>query len=263
MFDFDGIDGWEPRLTEIVRGIVPDSFGAMLLEANPQSVWNARDLLFDLPELDALIDATVRWLRSTKIAGYHGSRLTDEELDSVQTDGLRPLNVESRRDRLVGLLSAHPRWAEVQAQLDDTIRRHRNREDQVHLALSEHDVVEGDYRRILSDGSEFDQSVARDLLGQEGVQLLAQYGEYRVLKFAIPGPRALAAANPFGGVEDSRARERIPNLVSQVLSSWCFRQARPGSEARAPHCSMMFEEPVPAEWLEGVVTLGGAPRSAD
>ncbi len=259
MLDFDSIGEWGAELTKALHGILHASFEKRLRNANPRNAWSAYDFLYQLPDLDDLIDGALPWLRSITIAGYHGSRLTDAELASVQKRGLRPLEAKSRRNRLVRVLSAHRRWTEVEAQLDEVIRRHSFREGGAHLALARRELVSGDYyKHNLRFGSEFDQQVARNLLGEEEVQLLAQYGEYRVLKFGIPGSRALDAANALaGGVEADRAIERIPNLVNQVLSSWCFWRLHPSAEVRASHCSMMFVEPVHAEWLEDIETISG------
>lgn len=251
MLDFDNIQDWGPRLTEELRRFLPESFHQQLADARPENVGSAYDFLYDLPSLPTIIDQALGWLAALEIAGYHGARLTDDELAAVQTAGLLPLNAKLRRERLVRVLSGHHRWDEVEAQLDEAIRRHSNREGQVHLMLSRHEVVDGDYRRNLSRGSEFDQNVADDLLGEEGIYLLSHYGEYRVLRFCMPGPQALNAANWLGGVEDARRRERIPSLVRQVLESWCVQQVRPNSPVQGRHCSMMFTETVSPDWIVG------------
>ena len=265
MLDFDTIDDWEPELTSVLSPLLPDSFEHRLLDAELQCVENAREFLCELPGLDPVVDETLIWLRSTKIAGYHGTRLDDAELASVQKHGLLPLDARSRRDRLAAALSPHPEWSKVQARLDEAILSYGpmamagRREGQVHLALSKSDVASGGYRRILSNGSEFDQRVAGSLLGEEGMRLLAQYGEYRVLKFIIPGHLAVDAANPIFGIEWERAQGNIPSLIGHFLSSWCFIHAHPGATIQARHCSMMFEVPVPADWMEGFETLSTSP----
>lgn len=261
MLDFDTIDDWEPTLTSVLSPLLPDSFEQRLLDAELQCVENACEFLFEQPCLDLVVDETLTWLKSSKIAGYHGTRLDDAELTSVQTHGLLPLDARSRRDRLAAVLSPHPEWSKVQARLDEAILSYGpmavagRREGQVHLALSRSDVASDGYRRILSNGSEFDQCVAGSLLGQEGMRLLAQYGEYRVLRFSIPGHLAVDAASPFFGIEWERAQGNIPSLISHFLSSWCFRQAHPGATIQARHCSMMFKVPVPPDWMEGFETL--------
>jgi hypothetical protein len=90
----------------------------------------------------------VAWLQSNEIAGYHGSRLTDEEFHSVKKIGLIPLDAETRRDRLIRALSHHPKWQEVKAKLDETIlaygqgNRAGHREGQVHLTLSKAGLIQ-------------------------------------------------------------------------------------------------------------------------
>lgn len=267
MLDFDAIDDWEPELTSELRSLLPDSFEQRLMDAELTCVENAQEFLPELPGLDWVVDETLIWLRSTKIAGYHGSRLNDAELASVQTHGLLPLDERTRRNRLTAALSLHAEWSRVQARLDEAILSYGpkamagKREGQVHLALSRSDVASHGYRQILSNGSEFDQHVAGNLLGQEGVRLLAQYGECRVLKFRIPGHLAVDAANPFFGIEWERKQGSIPNLIGHFVSSWCFRQAHPSVTIQARHCSMMFKVPIPADWMEGFETLSTPPLS--
>jgi hypothetical protein len=268
MLDFDAIDDWEPKLTSVLRSVLPDSFEQRLRDAEVQCVENAHEFLLELPGLDSVVHETLIWLTATNIAGYHGSRLDDAELASVQAHGLLPLDARSRRDRLAAALSPHPEWSKAQARLDETILSYGpramagQREGQVHLALSRSDVASDGYARILSNGSEFDQRVADSLLGQEGVRLLAQYGKYRVLKFRIPGHLAVDAANPFFGIEWERKQGNIPSLISHFLSCWCVRQAHPGVSIQARHCSMMFKVPVPADWLEGLETLSAPPLAS-
>ena len=136
MFDFDNIQDWEPQLTEALRDFLPESFHQQLWNAKPENVGSAYDFLYDLSGLTMIIDRTLTWLATTEIAGYHGARLTDDELASVQTGGLLPLNANLRRERLVRVPSGHHNWTEVEAQLDYAIRRHSNREGQVRLMLS-------------------------------------------------------------------------------------------------------------------------------
>ncbi len=186
MLDFDNIDDWASKLTAALRPYVPNSVEQKLMEAEPEYIEDAQDILFELTDRDAVVDAVLAWVRSRKIAGYHGSRLTDAEVDSVQRIGLVPLKAEARCDRLINVLSSHPRWYEVEDQLNAVIQAHGQgsfagcREGQVHLTLSKAGLTKGfDH---LTYGSEFDQHVARRLLGTEGMELLAFYGEPRVFQ---------------------------------------------------------------------------------
>jgi hypothetical protein len=114
--------------------------------------------------------------------GYHGSRLTQDEVASIREIGLIPLVAAARRSRLARAFSTHPRWTNVADQLDAAIHAHGageragRREAQVHLTLSRSGLT-GSFNHYLTHGSEFDQHVAYALLGQEGKDLLATDGE--------------------------------------------------------------------------------------
>lgn len=97
ILDFDEIDDWAPKLAAALRGNVPDSACPKLVAAAPEYIEDALDLLFELTDRDLIIDATLAWIRSTTVVGYHGTRLTDDEVASVRTMGLLPLRAEARR----------------------------------------------------------------------------------------------------------------------------------------------------------------------
>lgn len=262
MFDFDNIDDWAPKLTAALRPHVPNSVEPMLVEAAPEYIEDAQDILFDLTDRDAVIDAVLAWLRSNEIAGYHGSRLTDVEVHSIQVSGLVPLEAEARCDRLIRALCPSPRWPEVSGQLDAAIQAYGQgshagrREGQVHLTLSKAGLTQS-FNHYLIYGSEFDQHVAQELLGTEGMKLLASYGEPRVFKVAVPGALALDAAHPSFTVDDFRDRGDVPNLVKDVLQSWSYRLAYPSFQSRTlkVDCGMIFRQTIPATWITGFDTL--------
>jgi len=262
MIDFDDIDDWAPKLAAALSPHVPDSVGLKLAAIAPEYIEDARDMLFDLTVRDAVIDATLIWIRSTKISGYHGSRLSDAEIASVRAAGLIPLKAEARRHRLIRALSPHPRWQGVADQLDAAIQSHGRggaaglREDQVHLTLSRSGLTNG-FNHYLTHGAEFDQHVAYALLGPDGEELLARDGKPGVFQVAVPGPLALDAAHPYFGIDDVCARGGVPNLVNEFLEAWSYRLAHPGFQSRTLEidCGMVFRSTVPAAWIIGFDTL--------
>lgn len=264
MLDFDNIDDWASKLTAALRPYVPKYVERKLMEAVPEymCIEDVQDKLFDLTDRDAIIDAVVAWLRSRNIAGYHGSRLTDAEFYSVEVNGLIPLEAETRRDRLIKALSPYPRWPEVVDQLDAAIQaygqgsRAGRREGQVHLTLSRASLTQ-DFNHYLIYGSEFDQHVAQELLGTEGMELLASYGEPRVFQVVVPGALALNAANRSFAVDDFRDRGEIPNLVREFLKSWACRLVYPSfqSQTLKVDCGMVFRQTIPSAWITGFDTL--------
>jgi hypothetical protein len=182
MVDFDDIDNWATYLAAALSEHVPDTVAPELAAAAPEFVEDARDLLFELTDRDAVIDATLAWIRSTKIVGYHGTRLTDEEIALIRAEGLIPLKGEARRRRLIRALSPHPKWQEATDRLDAVIHAYGpggvggRREGQVHLTLSKAGLTRG-FNHYLTHGAEFDQHVASELLGEEGKELLARDGK--------------------------------------------------------------------------------------
>ena len=260
--DFDEIDDWSPTLTAILYSYVSKAATQKLSKSAPQYIEDAQELLFELTKRDEIIDAVLAWLRSTEIVGYHGSRLTDAEVVSIQTEGLRPLKAGARRNRLIRALSKHPKWPDVFSQLDLAIQAHGpdgragTRENQVHLTLSKAGLVQS-FNHYLVFGSEFDQHVAYSLLGEEGIELLAHYGKSRIIKLAVPGNFALTAAHPIFSIDDIRSNGEVPNLVKEFIKSWSFRLAYPMFQSRTlkVDCGMVFRETIPSTWITGIETI--------
>jgi hypothetical protein len=261
MIDFDDLDDWSPKLAEALHGYLPDSTEVALRTAAPPFTEDARDHLFDLAGRDPIISRTLDWIRSTAIVAYHGTRLNDMERVAVRSAGLLPLDPLARRDRLRRALSPSPRWHAVHARLDAIIEKYGQgqagvRAGQVHLTLSRSGLTKS-FNHYLTHGAEFDQQVARDLLGCEGERLLARDGEPTLIRVAVPGTDALAAAHPLFDIETLRARGDVPNLANQFLQAWSYRLAHPGfqSSSLLVDCGMRFESAVPANRILDVEVL--------
>jgi hypothetical protein len=285
VIDFDDIDNWAPALAVALRPLIPKSAAAELVTAAPAYLEDARDILFRIAGREAVIDSTLAWIRSNVLAGYHGTRLTNSEVESVRSNGLIPLVATARKTRLTRALSVHPRWDEVKDQLDLAISEHGAggkmgvREQQVHLTLSRAGLTES-FNHYMTHGSEFDQRVAYALLGKEGVDLLALDGKPRVVQVAVPGSKALEAAHPFFDIPYMRSVGDVPNLVNEFLEAWSYRTAYPGYQSRRMKvdCGIFFRETVAAKWISRIEevelkagsahlnrytlysTMGGVPR---
>lgn len=237
ILDFDNIDEWATSLENVLRPLMTDSARKKLAESKLEYVEDTRDLLFKLTNRNSIIDTVLDWLCSKKIAGYHGTRITESETASIQIDGLLPLSATTRHSRLVRALSSHPKWGEAANQLDEVIQSHGqgnregHREGQVHLTLSMAGLIYG-FNHYLAYGSEFDQHVAQKLLGKDGMKLLSIDGRPKVIKVAVPGDLALKAARPFFSVDDMRDRGSVPNLVNEFLMSWSYRASNPSFQSK-------------------------------
>ena len=73
----------------------------------------------------------------------------------------------------------------------------------------------------------------------------------------VPGGRALEGAHPYFGIETTRDREGVPNLVKEFLRSWACRLANPIYQSRSEQldCGLIFRETVPKTWIMKIETL--------
>ena len=257
MLDFDCIDDWAPKLNVALEDYLHEGITSALMGAAPEFIEDARDLLFELTDRDAIIDAMLAWMRSTQVIGYHGTRLTDAEVVSVRDLGLLPLRASARRVRLSRVLSVHPRWNEVADGLDAAIQAHAgSRENRVDLTLSRAGLIQR-FNHYLTHGAEFDQCVADALLGVEGTNLLMRDGQPRIIHVAVPGNAALDAAHPYIDIEALRARGDLPKLIGDFLMAWSYGLAYPNFQARTLKVDrgMVFRSVVPSDWLLRIETV--------
>ena len=262
MLDFDNNGTWGSLLTLAVGDLLSKSIIEKLVAAAPEYIEDARDQLFSFADPAQIIEATLTWIRSTKITGYHGSRLIDSEVDSIRANGILPLDAGARRTRLTRALSSHPRWNQVAHGLDAALHGYGVggtagfREGQVHLTLSRSGLVNG-FTHYLAYGSEFDQQVARALLGADGKNLLSKDGRARVIRVAVPGEVALQAANPYFTIELSLSSSQVPNLVDEFLKSWSYGLAHPDFECATLRldCGMVSRSAIPSSWIVDIDTL--------
>ena len=262
MIDFDNIDDWAPVLTTKLEPLITEAALDEVLAVGPkESIAEVCHRFRSSTYGKALRDAAIEWVGSVTIAGYHGTRLTEAEVDSIRTNGLQLLNAESRRSRLQRALSNHERWWQVAENLDAALQdlqegQWGEREGQTHLTLSRTSLSCG-LTKYLTYGSEADRHVAHELLGREGVELLAKDGEPRLITVAVPGDKALAAANPHFTVEHCLAWDRDVNLVCEFLACWTFRRAYPSFQSRSLQldCGMHFKSIVPPHWITSIETL--------
>ena len=124
MLDFDNSRNWGPLLTATLADLISETVVDKLVATAPEFVEDAFDLLLACTDRECVVDAAVGWIRSATVAGYHGSRLIDPDVDSIRDQGLVPLDAKARRERLARALSLHPQWDQVADQLDSTLHEH-------------------------------------------------------------------------------------------------------------------------------------------
>ncbi len=251
-FDYDNIDEWAPRLAELLKSLLPLNIAEIVRKANPEYVEDARDLVLEHGDRVPIVEAILGWLRASTVAAYHGTRVTEEEAASIEREGFRPLKVADRRKRLERALSAHPEWEKAAQRFDDVVTKFVNgyaggREGQVHFTLSRAGLASFDH--YITHGAEVDQHMARELVGDDGLQLLENDGTRTVYKIGVSGDVALEATHRFFSPEEMMHRGDLPNIVAEILNAWAFRLARPGYQSRKLEidCGLVFYKPVPPE----------------
>ena len=186
MLDFDSNCTWVPLLTNAIGSLMSHSARERIRAEKPELVEDALCLLFSCTKRERIIDTTLKWIRTDTVAGYHGSRLIDSEVESIRSRGLLPLEAPSRRERLVRTLSRHPRWNPETLNAALVMYGESNkagrRESQVHLTLSRCGLLHA-FNQYLTHGSRIRPTCGvRPSVGTEGKELLRKDGKARVMR---------------------------------------------------------------------------------
>lgn len=251
---FDDPSTWEASLIEALGDRFTSRIGA--LRKPHEYVEDSQNTLL-ANDRRTIVQMTLSWVRHNSIAAYHGSRLSPDELQSVHAIGLTVLDPASRGTRLERALSAHPNWAEAGQKLESAVERAGrgvtigNRSGQAHLTLSKAGLTKN-FNHYISRGSEFDQLIAHQLLGEEGEALLEQDGAGYVFEFSVPGQDAIDAANPHFTAEQTIERGDVPNIANEFLKALSYRVCKPQFDpARlTANCGLVFLRNIPANWLQ-------------
>jgi hypothetical protein len=259
-FNFDDIQHWAPKLTAHLSALVPLTSAAdAIRNGKPEFVEDASEVFFRVvyPDKVAFNSAVSEWIKEQTVAAYHGSRLGPPDIAAITQNGLRTLCAEHRRECLRKKLSFHPQWSETM--LDTALEKlgpgrfAGNREGQVHATISRGGLMKG-FPHYLTHGSEFDQQVAKLLFGERGMELLARFGAPVLVKLAVPGEEALAAANPHWYHSDP---QESPNLVREIIRVWAYWLANPDFEiAKLEYdCGLIFNHDISPGWIASIDQL--------
>lgn len=221
LIDFDAVDEWAPALDVAVAPLVSEEARAAVRDGAPEFVQDATDLLFAHASKEDIVDATIAWVEANWVRGYHGSRLSEAEVEDIGRVGLKLLKAGDRFVRLERALSAHPGWGSVRGRLAEEVDRHGRgglrglREGQIHLTALRAGLMRS-FNHYLQYGSEFDQRVAVELLGEEALPYLALDGRAAVVTVSMPGSAALRACHWTASMASLRARGDLPNFIGDL-----------------------------------------------
>lgn len=250
-FDFDEVQHWGPNLSAHLSGLVHlKSAKAAICSGKSKYIEDASEIFFSkvYPEKAKFNSIVADWVEAQTMAAYHGSRLDDAGIASIAQKGLIILSAEGRRECLRKKLSADPQWCPDR--LDAVLNQLGSgqswgkREGQVHATISRAGLLNG-FNHYLTHGSEFDQCVVSLLFGEKGKELLTKYGVPVLVKLAVPGENALAAANPY------QLNQESLNLVRQIIQVWTYWLANPEFIVAKQEydCGLIFYNDVSSEWI--------------
>lgn len=248
----DWISDLKTNLGNVLSITVLDALSAAKLEYRENALEELEIILGH--DTETLIDQTINWVKSKTFRVFHGTRLTDAEVEAVLRDGLVALDKESRIDWL------YQEYPEIEEKLPRSeaseIAHWSNiggRENQVHVAISRQLMLyEYDY---LFQGSEFDRRFLEHGKLDEVLSAIKQRGKPRLISVLLSGESALAGAHPIFSIEDVRANDRFPNFIRELLTELAWQLYKPGDKRYNPDCCMMFHHSIPSSWIERIETV--------
>ena len=258
IIDYDRIEAWSPWLDEVMASIAPHDLIDALRSTRRRCPEIARDDLVAEVGYRQLVNHLNCALESYEVQVFHGTRVTSEELRSIETNGLRALKLSDRRDSLAAIFTKHPEWAGKESQFDELLYQFGEgwnagvgkREDGfVYTCLSRAGLLYA-CNYYLTHGSEADKCIAQALFPDgSGLDLLAGARDPKIVSFTAPFRDAAKAANP---CEFLPPPPELPALIKLLISPWAFRLADSTftTELQREGAELRFFGPVGPEHLE-------------
>jgi hypothetical protein len=198
-----------------------------LARSQPEYIEDARDWLDERLGRERVIQTVAAGLCPYGVRLFHGTRLTDGELEQVRQHGLKPLNLADRADRIAEILRLHTRWAEVEARLPQAIvrfgpqaRAGRREDGCVHACFSRSGLLLG-CSHYLTYGAEVDGHIAHQLFGDASAgALFRRERKPYLISFVVPFDDAARGSHSFGELV---AGQEI--IVDKLVGAWAYWQA--------------------------------------
>ena len=269
IIDFDLIENWAPWFGAAMSRIVSHDALRRVEREEYEWVEDARDALLagaDRRDFAARLD---RELEPLHVRLFHGTRLTDRALASLQADGLKALILADRAAELRSIFSQHPRWSEVQSRFDDVLYRlgplheaGRREDGFIHLCISRNGLVKR-CNHYLEFGAEVDSRVGQVLFGDNSAEtLLHNQRTPKIVTVIVPFAEARAAASPYGVPPNE-----LPALHDLLVTAWAyFTSSRRGrSFSFLDTTAVRLKAPIPPSRIESIQDVEGvrALRSAE
>lgn len=253
IIDFD-TNEWLFDLHRIFEAHLPKDIHLKLKRAKFKFKEDALDAFEESVDIEVIIDATLDWIKSNHVRIFHGTRLTDLEVQEIISEGIKPLLVV---DRVEWLRCTIPDLRDILTDdlVTDAVDKGSliHRENQLHAAISLKELM-GCYDYLFL-GSEFDRRLLEFSGRSDLLPLITMRGKPRVIKIVIPGDEALDAMHPFFSIEDTRHNDRYPNFVRDILKEYAWLMSEPDYKRVGIDSCLLFRRAISAENIEEIETI--------
>lgn len=230
VIDYDCLDEWGPWIGEVVAVLGGATIIAELAATKFEFIEDARDWLYERLGRERVHGSLASALQGSGVRLFHGTRLSEADVDQVRQQGLKPLRLADRKSSLVDLLRRHPRWPEVAASLDDAInafgpgaRAGAREDDCVHACFSRSGLLLG-CNHYLALGAEVDKHICHYLFGDDSADdLLRAHRKPYLISFDVGFDLAASSSHWNGDLELGRGL-----LIDMLVGSWAYSQTAPG-----------------------------------
>ncbi|WP_416407196.1 hypothetical protein [Agrobacterium rosae] len=253
IIDFDQHD-WMPVLKAELGELLSADVGSKLSKQSLQYKEDALESLERETSIEEVIDRTLNWIRNSRVRVFHGTRLTNDEVEKVKATGMRPLDVNARVEWL------RQTFPELRSVLTDDFVQHalskgsmEHRGNQLHAAISLKELRNAyDYLFL---GSEFDRRIFEHAGRADLVPILTRRGMPRVIKMVVEGDEALQAMHPYFPIEFTRENDRYPNFVRDLLTDFAWMLATPLYQRSGVDSCLLFRQGIPGHQVEAIETV--------
>ena len=226
LINFDESQDWFPKFDSVFGEMARDVDWKYISDI--EFIEDAFKVLCNHVGAGPLSEAFYESFKCASVLAFHGTRLTDPEVQCVSEQGLKPLSVVERLPRYERVFGSHPEWPNKSAGLRDALDELGpkatlgNREDgRVWCCYSRAGLLDCDFT---VHGAEIDHHVADRLFGINRAHgYLRNYGLPRIVSFWCTMQEAEDAISPF--------YDKPPNELSafakRLIGHWAYSKAVP------------------------------------
>jgi len=231
LIEIDEFDSWLTDFENHLEPVLTETTIKRLADAQFKFIDDPGRLVANAIGKPKLAEALRQWLLDRTIKVFHATRLLPSELESLSQNGLVPLEVSARRNRLEELLSKHPEWDDKKFKFNWLLNEEKkgttfgNRSGQVHFSLSKA-TNQSVLPHYLEFGSEFDQRIASTLFPDGSWKELFKINtQPHIVHVGLNGAELICGCCPFHSFQDQIERGDLPEPARIFVNLWAAKKA--------------------------------------